>query len=220
MVESAELDVLLKDPKALMERMDQTEVTRRRRELGTQFRTFVIENFGMERYLREHEQQLWLGAFRCAERRVEAMTVLENVCVRQCNHTLIRHMRSDVIPLLPSSDNILSSPPLLPPSTLFLILFDSSLHLGKAQDLPLYDLYADAQYRMIETAMEKNKQNFVKDLANRNLTHTKSVRTIAPFRPLREKGGIPAVLSLSVCYFVIFDCRLFCHLSSFLFDSS
>lgn len=160
MCDTKELDELLRDPQALSARIESTETIRRRRELGMKFRQFVLENFGMERYLKEHEQQLWLGAFRCAERRVEAMTVLENVCVRQCLPSRIRHMRDEVIPQLPNADS-----------------------LGKARDLPLYDLYADAPYRMIEAAMEKNKQNFLKDLAARNLTPLPTVKTIAPFNP-------------------------------------
>jgi len=165
MVDSKTLDELLHDPKALNERMESTETIRRRRELGMKFRQFVIENFSMERYLKEHEQQLWLGAFRCAERRVEAMTVLENVCVRQCPASRIRHMREEVIPQLPNADS-----------------------LGKARDLPLYDLYADAPYRMIEAAMEKNKQGFIKDLAARNLT-TLPTKTIAPFHYPQDNKG-------------------------------
>jgi hypothetical protein len=157
MCDSAELDELLKDPKALMARMEANETIRKRRELGAKFRTFVIENFGMERYLKEHEQQLFLGAFRCAERRVEAMTVLENVCVREVEASLIRHMRPEVIPSLPVADS-----------------------LGQAQSLPLYDLYADATHRMIETAMMKNKQNFLKELESHNTT-MQTKKTIAPF---------------------------------------
>jgi hypothetical protein len=167
MCDSKELENLLHDPQALNARIESTETIRRRRELGMKFRQFVLENFAMERYLKEHEQQLWLGAFRCAERRVEAMTVLQNVCVRQCPPTRIRHMRDEVIPELPNADS-----------------------LGKARDLPLYDLYADAPYRMIEAAMERNKQNFIKDLAARNLTPLPTVKTIAPFHPPDSgKGG-------------------------------
>ncbi len=58
------------------------------------------------RYLKEHEQQLWLGAMRCAERRVEALTICEEICVRQCDPNVIRHMHKEVIPPLPSEDNI------------------------------------------------------------------------------------------------------------------
>lgn len=160
MVEPHELDVLLKDPQALSTRIEATETIRRRRELGMRFRTFVIENFSMERYLREHEQQLWLGAYRCKERQVEATTILGNVCVRQSNLRHIRHIREEVLPPLPSADN-----------------------LGKAHHLPLYDLYADAPYRMIETAIEKSKLNFLRELASRNNAPIPSVKTITPFNP-------------------------------------
>lgn len=167
MCESAELDELLKDPKGLMARMESNETIRRRRELGNGFRQFVIENFGMERYLHEHEQQIFNGAYRCAERRVEAMTVLEGVCVRQVDQLLIRHMRPEVIPTPPAADS-----------------------LGNVNPLPLYDLYADATSRMIESAIEKNKLNFFKELAGRN-TSLNAVRTITPFNQPRPDPRDP-----------------------------
>ena len=83
MCDSKELDELLRDPAALSARIESTETIRRRRELGMKFRQFVLENFGMERYLKEHEQQLWLGAFRCAYgavREVEGGVALDRAC--------------------------------------------------------------------------------------------------------------------------------------------
>jgi hypothetical protein len=41
------------------------EKTEQRRRLGMMGRENVLKNFSSERYLREHEQMLWIGKYRC-----------------------------------------------------------------------------------------------------------------------------------------------------------
>lgn len=69
----AEYEPISANADRLLARMKEAIALRRR--LGNKFRAFVMENFGMERYLREHEQQIWMGSMRCDEIRMEALAI-------------------------------------------------------------------------------------------------------------------------------------------------
>jgi outer membrane biosynthesis protein TonB len=59
------LDSLAHDPKALLARMMDPVIKKKRRRLGLMLRVRTFRVFPIARYLREHEQQLWIGALQC-----------------------------------------------------------------------------------------------------------------------------------------------------------
>lgn len=59
------LDSLAKDPHALLARLMDPVVKKKRRRLGLMLRARAFRVFPIARYLREHEQQLWIAALQC-----------------------------------------------------------------------------------------------------------------------------------------------------------
>jgi len=72
--------------------MDKT-VQSKRRHVGLRLRARVFGTFDIKRYLRQHEQQIWIGALQCSEFGVWQM-VQKYVMAAQCNNADLRYMGS------------------------------------------------------------------------------------------------------------------------------
>ena len=108
----------------LLERMMDPEVKKKRRRLGLMLRSRAFRVFPIARYLREHEQQLWIAALQCEHwdlwqmvQRCVCVCVLmrisrvsrKQLCARECVRVLVPvRMNKLKPPLLPGSVSICS----------------------------------------------------------------------------------------------------------------
>eukprot|EP00026_Physarum_polycephalum_P003755 Phypoly_transcript_03769.p2 GENE.Phypoly_transcript_03769~~Phypoly_transcript_03769.p2 ORF type:complete len:301 (+),score=58.77 Phypoly_transcript_03769:1390-2292(+) len=157
----------------LQERMQ--EMKMQRRELGMMFRQYIQDNFGIECYLKRHEQQLWIGMSRCAERRALAQALKEGeVGAHKWDPASYRHFRYEEVQNTSKDYDCLD-----------------------IQEPTLLALYADASFRMNQVAMKKKYQSFLHELAKTSYNATSSARNRrhSPPSPYASKSGIKQYLS-------------------------